>query len=202
MAKAIWRQARAASIDSAKLRERYQWYTEAIARSLFEPWTAVLEKTPPFVNRRELMTRIATIRRDAAMHIMRATAAFLNEEATRLGGMAAGHLTTIERMVTQAFPNDPDRARAVYERAEVAITATGDKERNKEYKNLETRSKTLSLQRPPDHHVADPLSVTIRPRQSATRPDDDTPFRGRPARGGRRGRGRRPGRRGRGERQM
>ena len=197
VAKAIWRQARTASIDAAKLRECYQWYNEAIARSLFEPWTAVLEKTPPFVNRRELLTRIATIPRAAAMQVMQATAAFLNEEATRLGGMAAGHLTTIERMVIQAFPNDPDCARTVYDRAEAAVTSTADRERNKEFKSLETRSQTLSLQHPPDHHVADPLSVTQRQRPSATRQDDQSPFSGRPAYGGRRGRGRRPGRRAR-----
>ena len=196
VAKSIWRQARSASVDAAKIRERQVWYAEAIARNLYEPWTAVLDKMPPFANRRELLVHITRIRRNAAMDIMRATETFLKDELTRLTGMSAGHMVTVERLITQAFPNDPDKATEIHDRATAVIKATVDREKQKEHRNLEERSRELSLRRPQENEMADPLSVTSSTRQSGNQNEFGRPFRGRGTRGARRPRGRRPGRRG------
>ena len=42
VAKSIWHQTSTAAIEAAKVKEKQQWYTEAIGRSVIEPWTAAL----------------------------------------------------------------------------------------------------------------------------------------------------------------
>ena len=153
---------------------------------------------PAYTSRRELWDRILVLRRQCALDIMRETEQFLDREATRLAGIAASHMTTVERLVQQEYGHDEDKATASINKAKQVIKATSERERVKEHRHLEERSRSLSLKRPSDGDIADPVNNLQRQLAPGGRGEDDHPFRGRPNRGGRRGRGRRPGRRARG----
>ena len=189
-ARTIWKQARNAAIEAAKMSERTEWFKEAIARGLLEPWAAGLEKVPQFAQKRELMDKIQNIRRRAALDVMRATERFLRQEHERLTTISGGHLTTVSGMVRRAHPDDPGAPAPIISRATQAITIATDRERVREFRSLEERSRSLNQSCPTNNEIADPATARVRNQPR----DNDAHFRGRGGRGGRHPRGRRPGR--------
>ena len=163
---------------------------DLLRKKLIEPWAAGMEKIPQFAQKRELQDEIYSIRRRAAADVMRATEAFLRSEHDRLTTISGGHMTMVSGMVRRAHQDDPTVSAPIINRANQMITQATDRERTREFRSLEERSRNLNVCRPTNNEVTDPASA----RQRGQPPTAEPYFRGRGGRGSCRTRGRRPGR--------
>ena len=172
------------------MNERTEWFKETVARGLIEPWAAGMEKIPQFAQKRELQDEIYSIRRRAAADVMRATEAFIRREHNRQTTISGGHMTTVSRIVRRAHLDDPTVLAPIINRANQMIAQATNRERTREFRSLEERSRNLNVCHLTNNEVTDPASA----RQRVQPPTAKPYFRGRRGRASRRTSGRHPGR--------